>query len=59
MVKAHPGDEHLDVASSMNNLARALSDQGKYEEAEKMHREELVLSRKLLGDEHPGIAVYE
>ena len=37
----------------MNNVAKALNDQGEYAEAEKMHRETLELRKKVLGDEHP------
>jgi tetratricopeptide (TPR) repeat protein len=45
--------EHPDTLTSMYNVARALEDQGKYDEAEAMHRETLALSKKLFGDEHP------
>ena len=38
----------------MNNLALVLEKQGKYEEAEMMHREELELSQRILGKEHPS-----
>ena len=37
------GKEHPDTLTSMNNLASVLDRQGKYEEAEKMHRQELAL----------------
>jgi tetratricopeptide (TPR) repeat protein len=37
----------------MSNLALALSDQGKYAEAEAMHRRTLALREKVLGKEHP------
>ena len=37
----------------MNNLALVLSKQGKYEEAEKMHRATLELREKVLGPKHP------
>jgi tetratricopeptide (TPR) repeat protein len=37
----------------MANLTGTLSDQGKYAEAEKMHRETLVLWETALGKEHP------
>ena len=37
----------------MNNLAEALCSQGKYEEAERMHRQTLELREKALGAEHP------
>jgi Flp pilus assembly protein TadD len=37
----------------MNNLATVLRDQGKYEEAEEMHRQELGSCETVLGKEHP------
>lgn len=37
----------------MSNMAVVLSDQEKYAEAEKMHRETLALREKVLGKEHP------
>jgi tetratricopeptide (TPR) repeat protein len=46
------GVEDPSTLTSMNNLAEALRYQGKYEEAEEMHRETLRLS-KVSGEEHP------
>jgi hypothetical protein len=43
------GKEHPDTLTSMNDVAGALSGQGKYAEAEKMHRETLALR------EHPDM----
>jgi hypothetical protein len=40
--------------TSMNNLASVLTSQGKYEEAEAMHRKELAICEKVLGPEHPS-----
>src|SRR5437762_585064 len=37
----------------MNNLAVVLSDQGRYEQAEEMHRQALALKERVLGKEHP------
>jgi tetratricopeptide (TPR) repeat protein len=37
----------------MNNLALVLSDQGKYEQAEEIHRQILELRETILGEEHP------
>jgi Tetratricopeptide repeat len=48
------GAEHHSKLTSMNNLALALMSQGKYEHAEEMYREELVLSEMVLGKEHPN-----
>jgi tetratricopeptide (TPR) repeat protein len=39
--------------TSMNNLAVSLSDRGKYEQAEEIHRQTLRLHEKVLGKEHP------
>ncbi|KAF2178436.1 hypothetical protein K469DRAFT_332849 [Zopfia rhizophila CBS 207.26] len=47
------GKEYPDTLTSMNNVAMALSDQGKYAEAEKMHQETLALRVKISGKEHP------
>ena len=51
------GEEHPEVAISLNNLALVLRDQGKLAEAEAMLRDALAMQRKLLGDEHPKVAV--
>ncbi|PVH71367.1 hypothetical protein DL98DRAFT_435313, partial [Cadophora sp. DSE1049] len=45
--------EHPDTLMSMNNLAAALTGQGKYVEAEEINRQTLELSQKVLGPEHP------
>lgn len=37
----------------MNNLALVLRDQGKYEKAGEMHRQELRLCETVLSKEHP------
>ena len=37
----------------MNNLAEVLNNQGKYEEAEKIHRQTLALKETVLGKKHP------
>jgi Flp pilus assembly protein TadD len=46
------GQKHPDTLASMNNLARVLGSQGKYDEAEAMHRQALQLSEEVLGQEH-------
>ena len=38
---------------SMNNLASVLRGQGKYKQAEEMHRQALTLQETVLGKEHP------
>jgi hypothetical protein len=47
------GKEHPDTLTRMNNLALVLGKQGKYEEAEAMHRQTLELREKVPGEEHP------
>ena len=47
------GREHPDTLTSVNNLGLVLDSQGKYEEAEAMHRRALEGYEKVLGREHP------
>ena len=47
------GKEHSDTLTSMINLARVLSSQGKYDEAEEIHRQVLALRERVLGKDHP------
>jgi hypothetical protein len=47
------GLEHPETLTSMNNLAGVLDRQGKYKEAEAMHRQTLAISEKMLRPEHP------
>ena len=46
------GKEHPETQTSMNNLAAVLWNQGKYKEAEAIHRQALGLREKVLGREH-------
>ncbi|EDX74339.1 tetratricopeptide repeat domain protein [Coleofasciculus chthonoplastes PCC 7420] len=48
------GDDHPDVASSLNNLAYLYSSQGRYGEAEPLYQQALELCKRLLGDDHPN-----
>lgn len=50
------GSEHVDVATSLNNLAALLTAKGDYAGAEPLYREALAMRRKLLGEEHPAVA---
>ncbi|MBP0018020.1 MAG: tetratricopeptide repeat protein [Cyanobacteria bacterium SBLK] len=50
------GEDHPDVASSLNNLAGLYSSQGRYEEAEPLYSQALALRRKRLGEDHPHVA---
>jgi tetratricopeptide (TPR) repeat protein len=50
------GEEHPDVANSLNNLASLYGSQGKYEKAEPLSVQALELYKRLLGEEHPDVA---
>ena len=50
------GDEHPDVATSLNNLALLYNNQGRYGEAEPLYQEALAMWKRLLGDGHPDVA---
>jgi tetratricopeptide (TPR) repeat protein len=49
------GDEHPEVAASLDHLAMVLYRQGKLDEAEMLHRQALAMRNKLLGAEHPDV----
>ena len=46
------GKEHPDTLMSINNLALALSRQGKYEEVEQIYQQALTLIERVLGKKH-------
>jgi tetratricopeptide (TPR) repeat protein len=48
------GPEHPSTLNSMMNLGLVLQSQGKYEEAEEMHRRVSEVMEKVLGLEHPN-----
>jgi len=47
------GDNHPDVALSLNNLARLYDSQGRYTEAEPLLLEAIKIATQVLGDNHP------
>ncbi|BBD62594.1 NB-ARC domain-containing protein [Nostoc sp. HK-01] len=49
------GEEHPNVATSLNNLAELYRSQGRYSQAEPLYIQALALWRKLLGEEHPDV----
>jgi serine/threonine-protein kinase len=54
--EAAVGEEHLDVAVTVNNLASVVYRTGDYAEAERLFRRSLEIRRKILGDDHPIVA---
>ncbi|GCL54469.1 hypothetical protein NIES3806_18110 [Microcystis aeruginosa NIES-3806] len=50
------GDNHPDVATSLNNLAALYNSQGRYKEAEPLYLEALDLLKRLLGENHLDVA---
>ncbi|WP_414572856.1 tetratricopeptide repeat protein [Nostoc sp. CCY 9925] len=56
VTKKHLGEEHPDVATSLNNLAELYRSQGRYSKAEPFHLEALALRRRLLGEKHTDVA---
>nr|WP_236117196.1 tetratricopeptide repeat protein [Hassalia byssoidea] len=57
VTKKRLGEEHPDVAQSLNNLALLYDSQGRYSEAEPLHLQALELRRRNLGEEHPDVAL--
>ncbi|MBD2300661.1 tetratricopeptide repeat protein [Nostoc sp. FACHB-190] len=57
VAKKRLGEEHPDVARSLNNLAALYLSQGRYSEAEPLYIQALALRRKMLGEEHPSVAI--
>ncbi|MEO0843016.1 MAG: tetratricopeptide repeat protein, partial [Cyanobacteria bacterium J06643_5] len=56
--KQRLGEEHPDVATSLNNLAGLYSSQGRYEQAEPLYLQALDLTKELLGEKHPQVATF-
>lgn len=51
------GEEHLDIAASLTNLAALYEEQGKYEQAEPLFRQVLEMTQNILGEENLEVAV--
>ncbi|NCR10924.1 MAG: tetratricopeptide repeat protein [Microcystis aeruginosa LG13-11] len=47
------GDNHPDVAASLNNLAYLYQSQGRYPEAEPLYLEAINIATQVLGENHP------
>ena len=54
--QARFGNDHPDVATSLNNLAELYRLQGRYAEAEPLFQQALALRQELLGEAHPHVA---
>ncbi|MEH2164643.1 MAG: tetratricopeptide repeat protein, partial [Nostoc sp.] len=52
------GDEHPNVATSLNNLALLYKSQGRYSNAEPLYIEALEIAEKRLGANHPDTITY-
>ena len=50
------GPNHLDVATSLNNLAELYKTQGHYAKAEPLYKRALSIEEKALGPDHPSVA---
>ncbi|MBW4457617.1 MAG: tetratricopeptide repeat protein [Nostoc indistinguendum CM1-VF10] len=50
------GNEHIEVASSLNNLALLYCNLGRYSQAKPLFKRALNLSKRLLGEMHPYVA---
>jgi len=48
------GENHPDVATSLNNLAYLYKSQGRYEEAEPLFLQALAIAEQALGENHPN-----
>ncbi len=51
------GHDHPGVATDLNNLGLLYTAQGKYTEAEPLHKRALAIREKALGPEHLAVAV--
>lgn len=54
--RKHLGEQHIEVACSLNDLGVLLKAQGEYARARQMYKESLSIRRTLLGSSHPDVA---
>ena len=52
------GENHLNVALSLNNLAELYFCQGKYSEAEPLYIQAVEIAERVLGENHPDTVKY-
>ncbi len=51
------GPDHLNIAISLNNLAKLYHDQGRYVQAEPLFHRALAIKERALDSDHPSIAI--
>ena len=51
------GQDHPDVGTTLNNLARVHRNQGKYADAEPLYKRSLAIREKAFGAVHPAVAM--
>ncbi len=51
------GPNHPGVGTSTDNLASLYQDQGRYAEAEPLHKRALAIFEKAFGPKHPDVAI--
>ena len=56
VIRDRLGNDHPDVAGSLNNLAELYRSQGRYSEAEPLYLQALELCRQVLSNDHPNVA---
>ncbi|NEO93733.1 MAG: tetratricopeptide repeat protein, partial [Moorea sp. SIO3G5] len=56
ITRSRLGENHLDVAASLNNLAALYCDQGRYNLAKPLCVKALEMRKQLLGENHPDVA---
>ena len=51
------GPDHLDLATTLNNLARLYVAQDRYAEAESLYQQAITIKEKAFGSDHPELAI--
>ncbi|WP_417913316.1 tetratricopeptide repeat protein [Candidatus Electronema sp. TJ] len=55
-IREQEGEENAELGLALNDLAGVYADQGRYEEAEPLHKRSLEIREKKLGKDHPDVA---
>ncbi|NEO41445.1 MAG: tetratricopeptide repeat protein [Moorea sp. SIOASIH] len=56
ITRSHLGENHPDVATSLDNLGDIYYFQGRYDEAKPIYQQALEMRKQLLGHHHPDVA---